>query len=139
MLIGSRVGLSLRGVTIYNNSYLNLGDIGGFIDDEALQCHTDNVNCCDNRLAENGSVLAEWYYPNGSKVSSVHRTDNSNNDSYLSSNGFFTSRSQSMIGLFAGRDSTESGRYCCEIPDQYGSNQIVCVNLSKNTNIVNYY
>ena len=97
------------------------------------------MNCCDNELAENRSVLAEWYYPNGSKVSSIDRVDDSNNDSYLSSGGFFTSRSQSMIRLFAGKGSAESGRYCCEIPDQYGFNQIVCVNLGKNIyNIINY-
>ena len=133
LLIGSHVSLSLRGVIIYNNSYLNFGDIGGIIDDEALQCHTDNVNCCNNELiTENGSVLAEWYYPNGSKVLSVDHTDNSTNDSYVSGDGIFTSRSQSVIRLLAGRGSTESGLYCCEILDQYGSSQTVCVNLGKN-------
>jgi hypothetical protein len=132
--IGSRVSLSLRWVTIYNNSYLSLGDIGGFIGDEALQCHTDNVNCCGSGLADNESVLAEWYYPNGSKVSSVDDIDNGNNESYFSdSDGFFSRRTQSLIGLFSGRSSTESGRYCCKIQDQCGIYQIMCVNLGKNS------
>ena len=130
MLVGSHVSLSLRGVTIYNNTYLSLGDIGGVVGDEALQCHTDNINCCDNGLAENTSILAEWYYPNGSKVSSVDGINNSNNES--TTDGFFTRKSQSLIGLFSGRGSTEMGRYCCKIQDQNGLNQMMCVNLGKN-------
>ena len=133
MLVGSRVSLSLRGVTIYSNSYLSLGDIlGGFIDDEALQCHTDNINCCDSGLAENASVSAEWHYPNGSKVSSVDDNSSNNESNFNSSDGFFTRKSQSLIGLFAGRGSTEMGRYCCKIQDQNGLNQTMCVNLGKN-------
>ena len=133
MLVGSHVSLSLRGVTIYNNTYISLGDIGGFIGDEALQCHTDNINCCDSGLAENASVLAEWYYPNGSKVVSIDGIDNSNNESNLNtSDGFFTRKSQSFIALFSGRGSTEVGHYCCKIQDQNGLNQTMCVNLGKN-------
>ena len=135
LLVGSHVSLSLRGVTIYNNTYLSLGDIGGFIGDEALQCHTDNINCCDStsRLNENTSVLAEWYYPNGSKVASVDGIDNSNNESdFNTSDGFFTRKSQSLIALFSVRGSTEVGRYCCKIQDQNGLNQTMCVNLGKN-------
>ena len=135
-LIGSHVSLSLRGVTIYNNSKINLDDIGGSRDDEALQCHTDLVSCCDNELTENASALAEWYYPNGSKVSSVDRgIDDSNNvnDTHFSSGVFFTSRSQSVIRLLASRGtgSTEIGQYCCKIQDQYGSSQTLCANLGK--------
>ena len=133
LLIGSRVSLSLRGITIYNNTYLSLSDIGGFVGDEALQCHTDNINCCDSGHNENESVLAEWYYTNGSKVASIDGFDNSNNESNFStSDGFFARKSQSLIALFSGRDSTEMGRYCCKIQDQNGLNQMMCVNLGKN-------
>ena len=133
LLIGSRVSLSLRGVTIYNNTYLSLSDIGGFVGDEALQCHTDNINCCDNGLNENTSVLAEWYRPNGSKVASVDGIENSNNESNSStSDGFLTRKSQSLIALFSGRVSSEVGHYCCKIQDQNGLNQTMCVNLGKN-------
>ena len=121
---GSHLSLSLRGVTIYNNSYINIGNIGDN-DDDALQCHTDGPNCCDSEHTKNGSVLGEWYYPNGSRVLSL------NESYYVSNYGYFVRRSQSVVRLFAGSGPTESGRYCCEIPDQYGLNQTLCVNLGK--------
>ena len=127
MYTGSRVSLSLRGVTIYNNSYINNGDIGGAAE-ESLQCHTDSINCCDNEHTENGSELGEWYSPSGSRVLSLDEINDNDNDSYLNSYGIFVNRSQSMIRLFG---STENGHYCCEIPDQHGFNQILCVNLGK--------
>ena len=128
---GSHVNLSLRGVTIYNNSYVNIGEIGGTLDDEALQCHTDNIDCCDSEHTENGSVLGRWYYPNGNRVLSLDEISDDGNDSYVNNDGFFVSRSQSVVRLFSGRGSSESGRYCCEIPDQYEFNQILCINLGK--------
>ena len=127
MYTGSRVSLSLRGVTIYNNSYINNGDIGGTAE-EGLQCHTDSINCCDSEHTENGSVLGEWYSPSGSRVLSLDEISDNDNDSYVNSYGIFVNRSQSMIRLFG---STENGRYCCEIPDQHGFNQILCVKLGK--------
>ena len=125
---GSRVSLSLRGVTIYNDSYINNGDIGGTAD-EGLQCHTNSINCCDSEYTENGSALGDWYYPSGSRVLSLDEIGDSDNRSYVSRVGVFVNRSQSVIRLFG---STESGHYCCKIPDQFGFNQILCVNLGKN-------
>lgn len=77
-------------------------------------------------------MLAEWHYPNGSKVSSVDDNSSNNESNFNSSDGFFTRKSQSLIGLFAGRGSTEIGCYCCKIQDQNGLNQTMCVNLGKN-------
>ena len=98
-------------------------------DIEALQCHTDNLYCCDGDHTENGSVLGEWYYPNGSKVLSVDEIQINNRDL---NGGYFISRSQSVIRLFASRGTTESGHFCCELPDQYGVNQTMCIKLGKN-------
>ena len=87
-------------------------------------------------------MLGEWYYPNGSRVLSLDETGVNDNDSYVSNDGFFVSRSQSVVRLFSGSGSPESGHYCCEIPDQYGLNQTLCINFGKNVSIYchnNYY
>ena len=78
----------------------------------------------------NGSLLGEWYYPNGSRVISIDEIYN-DNYSYLDNDGYFTSRSQSVIRLSSSSSSIESGSFCCEIPDQYGSNQTLCINIGK--------
>ena len=133
---GSHVSLSLRGVTIYNNSYINIGDIGARTDDEALQCHTDYINCCNIEHTVNGSQLVEWYYPNGSRVIFINEIYNY---SYPDNDGYFTSRSQSVIRLSSSSSSIEGGRFCCEIPDQYGSNQTLCINIGEKQCYSRYY
>ena len=79
----------------------------------------------------NGSLLGEWYYPNGSRVISIDEVHNNENYSYLDNVGYFTSRSQSVIRLFSSSFSIESGSFCCEMPDQYQLNQTLCINIGK--------
>ena len=136
MHTGSRLSLSLRGVTIHNNSHINIDDIGGNNDQEALLCHTDNVNCCTREHTDSQrdeEALGEWYYGNGSMVSFVDGTidNDSRNDSFINSN-FFASSGQSVIRLFYRGSSINGGKFCCRIPDKAGLNHVQCVHIGKN-------
>ena len=125
--------LSLRGVTIFNNSYVEVKDIGRDTDQEALLCHTDNTNCCGAEQTMGGRVKGEWYYPNGSRVLSINDIyDNySQFESNLSSN-FLTHRSRSVVRLYRDGNPSEGGQFCCEIPDHQEVNQTLCVTIGKN-------
>ena len=114
----------------YNNSLIDINDIGGNTDQEALLCHTDNTNCCGTQQSIIGRVLGKWYYPDGIPVDNIgaNQTDN---------HYFLASRSQSVIRLFHGASApTERGCFCCELPDHHGSNQTLCVNSGKKTTIL---
>ena len=130
MFVGSRVTLSLRGITVYNNSYINVNDIGGNTDREALLCHTENTNCCGT---QGGRALGEWHYPNGSAVNSIVDNDSSRGINGSYNNYFLASMSQTTLRLFHGGAPTERGCFCCIVykSDDQGSDQTLCVNLGK--------
>ena len=123
---GSHVILSLRGITLYNNSHVNVNDIGGDTDREALLCHTENIDCCTGVRA-----LGEWLYPNGSAVNSVAEIDSNHELNRSNINQFLASWSQSSLRLFHVGVPTERGCFCCVIPDGLGLDQTMCVNLGK--------
>ena len=136
MFTGSHVTLTLRGITIYNNSYINVNDIGGNTAGEALLCHIENTDCCGT---QGGRPLSEWYYPNGSALNSI--ADNDSNHEINGSNNYFSAtRSQSILRLFRDGAPTERGCFCCVIPesDDQGSDQTLCVNLGKKVVTYNY-
>ena len=127
---GSRATLSFRGVTVYNNSLIDINAIGGNTDQETLLCHTDNTNCCGTQQSIDGRVLGEWYYPDGIPVDNIraNQTDN---------HYFSASRSQSVIRLFhMVLVHPLKGCFCCELPDRHGSNQILCVNIGKKKYVI---
>ena len=65
---------------------------------------------------------------------SLYEIGDNDNNSYVL---YFVNRFQTVVQLFAGRGSSfESGRYCCEIPDEYELNQTLCINLGKNACLV---
>ena len=63
LLGGSDVSFSLNSTAYHNNSLVTLGDIGQ--GDNALLCISA---CC---LKTNGSGIGNWFFPNGTIVSSV--------------------------------------------------------------------
>ena len=100
-------------------------------DDEAIHCHTDNTNCCDNEYSEDGLNMQQgWYSPNGDKILCQYEIYN---ESYILNEGFFTSSSQSVIRLFASSRSTAYGMYCCWILDKNGSSHTMCINIGMKT------
>ena len=126
--------LSLKGVIFYNNSHIDIKNIGRDTDQEALLCHTDNTNCCGTEQTTDGKVKGEWYYPNGSRVLSIndiHDNYRQYEDSNIASI-FLTNRSQSVVRLYHGGNPTKKGQFCCEIPDHQETNQTLCVSIGKN-------
>ena len=122
------VHISLNGVTIPNNSYVLTSDIGTH--DAALHCNTDRSDCCRASDNPDGVVQGQWYYPDGGEVRS------------------FTQESMSLPGDldFFSRDRVEGavrlsrfgippevnrGRFCCEIPDDSGSNVTIYVSIGE--------
>ena len=105
--------MSLNGTTYQNNSIVILEDIGE--GDDALLCKTNQIACCRPPYSGvNGSVLGNWYFPNGGKVpsaSDIHRT-----------------RSKMEV-LLNRRRGGEEGIYRCEIPDTFGFTQTLYIGV----------
>ena len=116
-------------VSIANNSYVNVGDIGDYYDGPYLLCHTDNVECCSRSEVPNG-VLGEWYLPDGTTAG----TFGGNGGQEEIDNGvyfFARSRGPSVVRLFRGGTPSERGRFRCEIPDADGVYKILYANICK--------
>ena len=82
---------------------MTLEDIGK--GDDALLCMTNLTACCRAPYTgENGSVLGNWYFPNGTRVSCC------------GNEWIYRTRGQMVVGLNRRRVGVE-GIYRCEIPD----------------------
>ena len=81
-----------------------LEDIGD--GDDALLCITNQTACCQPPYpGVNGSVLGNWFFPNGSRVSGLSNQLD-----------FHTTRGQMVVRMNRRRGGVE-GIYRCEIPD----------------------
>ena len=99
----------LNGTTYQNNSRVRLEDIGER--DNALLCVTNQTACCRSPYtAENGSVLGNWFFSNGTRVPS--------------DGDFYRARGQMMVGLNRRRGRVD-GIYHCEIPDSMNATQTI--------------
>ena len=101
------VWFSLNGTTYQNNSCVALEDIGE--ENNSLHCVTNQTACCKS----NGSAKGNWFFPNGTRVSS---------SSQLS--GFHRTRQKMAVRLNRRRGG-EDGIYRCEIPDSMNVNQYI--------------
>ena len=112
---GADVRFSLRNRTYCNNSIVILKDIGEGRD--ALLCMTNQTACCRPSNAGNGSVLGNWFFPNGTRVpSSGNQWD------------FYRTRGQMMVHLTRRRGGME-GIYRCEIPDAMNVTQNIYIGV----------
>ena len=109
----------LDGQPIVNNSIvllrnISVGDAG------ALLCTTNSTTCCRGT----GQAAGEWFYPNGRMVPI-------NNPAPDPPEPYYRNRGTSLIRLnrrsSQGLSSMYTGVYCCEIPDQNGVTQTLCV------------
>ena len=116
------VWISLRGTTYQNNSNVTLEDIGDN-NDTALVCVTNLTTCCrPPYTGENGSVLGNWFFPNGTQVPSGGDQGD-----------FHKTRGQMEIALQRRRGG-EEGIYHCEIPDSMNIVQTIYIGVySANT------
>ena len=129
------VSLTLSGVTLQNNSFLDVNDIPsipinegtGVNSDNVLLCHTDLVECCNSGQENVAVPLGDWYYPNGSIVEFDVRVYNSNVP--LGPPLFRRNRGQSVVRLWRRKSPSERGQFRCEIPNAANVNQTIYVNI----------
>ena len=95
---------------------MTLEDIGE--NDTALLCMTNLTACCrPPYTVENGRVLGNWYFPNGTKVPSGGKQLD-----------FHRTRGQSVV-LLNHRRGGVAGIYSCEIPDSMNVTQTIYIGV----------
>ena len=105
------VWFSLKGTTYQNDSIVILENIGEGGD--SLLCVNSLTVCC-HQTNTGGSVLGNWFFPNGTEVSS--------------SGEMFITRGQMVVRLNRRRGKVE-GIYRCEILDATNVNQTLYIGL----------
>ena len=110
------VWFSLNGTTYQNNSCVALEDIGD--GDDALLCVTNLTACCrPPYTGVNGSVIGNWFFPNGTRVPSVSKGWD-----------FNRKRGLMVVRLNRQRGGVE-GIYRCVIPDSMNVNQSIYIGV----------
>ena len=108
------VWVTLRNTTYQNNSNVTLENIGE--GDDALLCMTNQTACCVPPYAGgNGSTLGNWFFPNGTRVSS-------------SGADFYRDRGQMVVRLHR-REGGVEGIYRCEILDAMNVIQTIYIGV----------
>ena len=115
------VFLSLRGVAIANDGYVDVDDIGHGNDD-ALLCHTDKTDCCNGTM--NAAGISNWYFPTGTRVEG---TGNSTTPPV----NFYRNRGPSVVRLRRIEAPTVRGRFYCQVPNAKDINQTIYVNIGE--------
>ena len=93
------ITLSLKGVTIPNDSYVDIDDIGE--GNNALLCQ-----CCGS---SGDSTVGEWYFPSGDRVQTLR------NASIKSNSYFYRNRGIQKVRLNRVSLPPERGRFRCEV------------------------
>ena len=109
------VWFSLNGTTYQNNSLVTLEDIGE--GDDALLCMTNLTACCSASYTGNWFAFGNWFFPNGTRVSSSGNQWN-----------FHRTRGQMVVGLNRRRGGVE-GIYHCEILHSMTVNQTIYIGV----------
>ena len=93
-----------------------LEDIGE--GDDALFCMTNLTACCrDPHTGENGSAVGNWFFPNGTTVSSSDGMRD-----------FYRTREQMVVHLNRKRGGVD-GIYRCEITDSINVTQTIYIGV----------
>jgi len=108
----SGVGLTLNGMSLTNNSIVDMTDIG--TGNAALACTTTYTPCCGSANQE-----TQWYFPNGSRI------PNNPNLPYQRVRGTNPGR----VILNRNFESTTTGIFHCTIPDASGVTQSLYVGI----------
>lgn len=111
------VYLTLNGRVYANNSVITKAEITETAN--GLQCVTDKMPCC-----QTGSRVGWWYFPNGSVI-----LEGGNHTTFFVSRG--DNGTVNLNHVDSSNVSSPSGRFCCEVPDANGLNQIQCALLSE--------
>ena len=112
------MSLSIKGAFIAIDGYVDANDIGE--EDNALHCHTNKPDCCDQRPNRKG----EWFFPDGNDVKVKGIADDNGQDYY------YRSRGQSVVLLNRVNTPPEKGRFRCEVVNALDELQITYINIS---------
>ena len=111
--------MSFRGVSLPNNSYVDIGgfdDIGAGVtqvcDAQALLCHTDKRDCCSPPQTSSRNKLGDWYFPNRTAIVAITETFEKGLHDYFARN-----RDLGVIRLYVSGVPLERGRFQCEVPN----------------------
>ena len=117
------VWFSLKGTVYQNNSNVILDDFGEGGD--ALLCITNQTACCQPPYTEDmGSVLGNWFFPNGSRVPS-----DTVNDTSSEMLDFYKSGDRRVVRMNRRKGGVD-GIYCCVVPDAVNvSSTILCIGV----------
>ena len=116
LLATEGVSLTLNGVPVANNSYVDIEDIGE--SDDALLCSTDKTDCC---TPDDGTRAGEWYFPDETKVSIRGANP--------PENLFYRNRGQSVVRLNRHGNPSERGLFRCQVPDASNTMQSIYINI----------
>ena len=116
--VADGVTLSINGMAIANNSYVDVRDIGDS-DENALLCRTDKLACCTGRLK-----AGEWYYPNRTTVNNMGDSKTTSPDNY-----FYRDRGQSVVRLKRVGNPHQRGLFWCEVITRYNGTQNIFANI----------
>ena len=111
----------LDGQLYANNSAVELRDVFESSDDShSLMCVTPKRPCCGTGPSSQG----EWFYPNQSTISN----STTGNSFYMTrgDDGTVHLHRRGVASLIAAM-----GQYCCEIPNENDTNQLLCVHFGK--------
>ena len=98
-----------------NNSIVTQEDIGER--DNSLLCVTTLTGCCRTIYTVTGLALGQWYFPNGTRVSSSGNQWD-----------FYRDRGHMVVRLNRRRGGVE-GIYHCEIPDSMIVTQTIYIGV----------
>lgn len=124
MLVAGGVFLSLSGRIILNGSYVDVNKIGDRPGESALLCHTDLHECCSANQTASGTGIGYWFFLNYDLVKYNSVSMVSTNASF-----FHWDRDRSVVRLWRHQTPTESGLFCCHVPDSSNTTVIVCANV----------
>ena len=127
------ISLSLRGIPIANNSYVDVDSIGSN-ENGALICCTDMTDCCTSTLSPGGVEIGHWYTPGGDNLEALDIPIEPMASGMGEMMPSLVIRGQSLVLLIQVVKLVtivDLGQFYCEVPDAKGETQRVYVNLCK--------
>ena len=135
-LLSLGVSIRLRGQELTNGSQVCLSNIGQLsranvtagvpdtVEGTALVCATNNRNCCRPVDNPNGGGVGEWKI-NGFSVPGMNAVPLAR---------LYRNRGTGLVRInyrpnVEGTAMSETGQYCCTIPDMSGVTQTLCVDF----------
>ena len=111
------VYLSLKGRAIANNSCVAVDEIGA-VNNGGLLCHTNNSDCCRNKMGH-------WYYPGTRQTIVQHKTV----ERIKRTDYFHRNRGREVVRLMRVGNPQERGYFYCKVPNKFNETQTLYVNI----------